>query len=304
MHDGGASVEGLEALREALRAQASTLDRLLQAIAGEYGDERRRAGRSPERRRVELVRGLLDGGGGEVGGEGLGYELEGRWHLGVIATGVGAAQVVRGLAVSGDRRLLSVAQGRESVWAWLGGGERFAVGEIERAIVEVVRVSGVSLAVGEPAWGLAGWRLSHRQAQAALVVALRRNRISRNGAPPAGVTRYADVALLAAALKDEALGRALVEVYLDPLEGGDSGERGAVLRETLRAYMAAERSVSSAAAALGVARTTLEGRLRTVEERLGRTLHPFPLELELALALGELGVASSARGFVGGGKFV
>ena len=276
-------------LKGALRAQASVLDRLLREITVEYGDELERAGRSPERRRVEMVRGLLDGG--EVESEGLlGYELEDRWHLGVIATGVGAAQAVRGLAVSGDRRLLSVAQGRESVWAWLGGRERFAVGEIERAIA-----GGVSLAVGEPAWGLAGWRLSHRQAQAALVVALRRNGIPRTGIPPtqegiAGVvTRYADVALLAAALKDEALGRVLVEVYLDPLED-DSGERGTVLRETLRAYMAAERNASSAAAALGIARNTIESRLRTIEEKLGRTLHPCPAELEVALLLDELAV--------------
>jgi DNA-binding PucR family transcriptional regulator len=119
--------------------------------------------------------------------------------------------------------------------------------------------------------------LTHQQAQAALVVALCR---------PRRFTRYADVALLASALKDEALGRALIEIYIAPLE--DSRGSGPVLCRTLRAYLAAERSVSSAAVALGVVRKTVASRLRTIEERLGRSLHPCPAELEVALLLDEI----------------
>ncbi len=315
-----------EALRGALRAQAAVLDRLLERIAQEYGEELERIGRSPEQRRAERVRGLLEGGtledrevedrgvegrgaqGRAGAGAGLDYEIEGRWHLGAIAVGVGAAQAVRELAMRADRRLLSVAQGGEtrggeSVWAWLGSGERFAVGEIERAIAGVDGLGthpprppegvvlpegalpeGVVLALGEPARGLQGWRSTHRQAQAALVVALRR---PRNGVPPTqGVTRYADVALLATALKDELLGRSLVEIYLAPLE--DARDGGTVLRETLRVYLRAERSASSAAIVLGVSRTTVINRLRTIEAKLGRTLHTCPAELEVALELSEL----------------
>ena len=97
------------------------------------------------------------------------------------------------------------------------------------------------------------------------------------------LTRYGDVALLAGALKDEALARALLEIYIAPLDDGRGG--GPVLRATLRAYLAAERSVSSAAAALGVVRRTVENRLSTIEARLGRSLHPCPAELEVALEL-------------------
>jgi len=301
------------ALRGALRAQAAVLDRLLERIAEEYGDELVRIGRSPERRRAELVRRLLAGGAAEAEGAGLDYELEDRWHLGVIAIGAGAAPAIRELALRADRRLLSVAQGQEGVWAWLGGRDRFAVGEIERVIgpgsksnppadgIESDRIgsggrgshSSVVLAIGEPAWGIEGWRSTHQQAQAALVVALRRNGsprngIPRNGIPPTrgGATRYADVALLATALKDEALGRALLEVYIAPLE--DARGNGPSLQRTLRAYLASECNASSAAAALGVARRTVENRLRTIEERLGRTLHPCPAEIEVALELDEL----------------
>jgi hypothetical protein len=301
---------GREAVRGALRAQAAVLDRLLERIAGEYGDELARIGRPPLERRAEQVRRLLEGG--VVEGPGLDYEIEDRWHLGVIAAGAAAAQAVRGLAVSSDRRLLSIAQDGGLVWAWLGGRERFAVGELERAVADGIgsqRIgsggreshSSLVLALGEPAPGLQGWRATHQQAQAALVVAQRRNRIPRNRSPrdgnprngipstPGAVTRYADVALLATALNDELLASALLDVYIAPLE--DSRGSGPVLRETLRAYFAAERNASSAAAALGVVRNTVDNRLRAIEEQLGRTLHPCPAELEVALQLEELGVA-------------
>jgi sugar diacid utilization regulator len=148
-----------------------------------------------------------------------------------------------------------------------------AHGSGERAVREVE----VRFVVGEPACGLAGWRLTHQQAQAALVVALRR---------PRPLTSYRDVALLAVALKDRALARALIDMYVAPLDQLRDG--GAVLRKTLRAYLGTERSVSSTAAVLGVTRKTVANRLHTIEARLGRSLHPCPAELEVALLLDDL----------------
>ena len=295
------------ALRRALRVQATVLERLLQAITVEYGAELERAERSPEQRRYERVRLLLDGTVPEEAE--LDYDFGG-WHLGLIANGAGAAEAVQELAGSLDRRLLSVGHGRESVWAWLGGRGRFASDEVERIIARAGAGAGAGggvgpaagvgagsgggagagagvntgacavLAFGEPNEGLGGWRLTHRQAQAALQVALRRPR-------PAGVTRYADVVLLAFALADEALGGSLIDIYLSPLDAQRGG--GAVLRETLRAYLKAGRSTSSAAAALGVVRSTVENRMRMVEESLGRPLSACLAELEVALRLEDLG---------------
>jgi hypothetical protein len=304
-----------DALRRATRAQAAVLDRLLQAITVEYGEELARAGRSPEQRRYERVRRLLDGGAPE--GAELDYELGG-WHLGLIATGSGAAQAVRALAADLDRRLLSVEHDRESMWAWLGGREPFTAEELERLVAggAVAGVGagagaevgggggagvgreagagagaggsvgagagtgvGVVLALGEPNQDLGGWRLTHRQAQAALLVALRRPK-------PGGVARYADVALLAFALADEALARSLIDIYLSPLDRQRGG--GAVSRETLRAYFAAGRNATSAAAALNVARSTVDNRLHAIEEALGRLLHSCLAELEVALRLEQL----------------
>jgi hypothetical protein len=267
------------AARQLLRAQASLLDRLLDAITGEYRNELERAGDSPERRRAERVRRLL--AGATLDTADLGYDLD-RWHLGVVAAGAGAMGVVQGLAAGVDRRLLSVSHGEGAVWAWLGGRGSLAVTDVERVLAGE-GPAGLLLAIGEPAQGIDGWRLTHRQAQAALLVALRRSK-------PRRLTRYADVALLALALRDEPQAKSLIEVFLSPLDSRRAD--GTVLRETLRAYFAAGRNASSAAAALGVARHTVENRLRAVEQSVGRSLQTCLAELEVALRLEELGGAA------------
>jgi vacuolar-type H+-ATPase subunit E/Vma4 len=278
-------------LREMSRAQAALLDQLVIGVTREHVAELQRAGRSREQRLLERVRMLLAGehpdrsaGWGAADDSELDYDLDGE-HLGVIATGVGGEAAVRSLAERLDRRLLSVAPGEWTVWAWLEGRRGLDMSALQRHVAGGEANAGVALAVGEPARGLAGWRLTHRQAQAALLVAVRR---------PRALTRYADVALLAAALKDETLGRALLDIYLAPLE--ESRDGGLVLRETLRGYLAAERHASSAAARLGVARSTIERRMSTIERCLGRTLHPFPAELEVALELDELSLLMAPGG--------
>jgi DNA-binding PucR family transcriptional regulator len=96
--------------------------------------------------------------------------------------------------------------------------------------------------------------------------------------------------ILATMLQDELARQALIERYLSPL---DCGERGAVLRETLRAYFAAEHNAQSAAAALGARRETVTRRLKTIEERLGRPIGERRVELETALRLEQLHAAST-----------
>jgi hypothetical protein len=298
------------ALREMSRAQSMLLERMTAAVAREYGRERERVGHSREQRLAETVRALLaderstelgDAGGAALDRELGGYELQAE-HLGVIARGTGATDALRELAGMLDRQLLSVVQGEATVWAWLGGQRPLRMTDLRRVLGgregragehagpkhgalgttntgKRAAQTAVSLAVGEPARGLAGWRNTHLQAQAALLVALRR---------PAVLMCYADVALLAAALKDETLARALLDMYVAPL--GDAANGRSVLGATLRAYLTAERNASSAAARLKVARSTVEKRLRIAEERLGRPLHPCPVELEVALQLDALGL--------------
>ena len=56
-------------------------------------------------------------------------------------------------------------------------------------------------------------------------------------------------------------------------------------RETLRAYFASGRNISSTAAALGVDRRTVTNRIRAIEDLFGRPLGDFATELETALRL-------------------
>jgi PucR C-terminal helix-turn-helix domain/GGDEF-like domain len=268
-------------LREMSRAQSAILDQLVIAVTREHIAELQRATRSREQRLLERVRILLAGEHADAGpapagpGGELDYDLTGQ-HLGVIALGAGGEAAMRALAQRLRRRLLWVAPEREVVWAWLGGRDALPAADLERACAAQTE-GDASMVLGEPAVGVEGWRLTHRQAQAALLVVQRR---------PRRLTRYADVALLAAALDDAVLARSLNDICLAPLEGARGG--APVLHETLRAYFAAERNASSAASALGIARSTVESRLRTVEERLGRPLHTCAAELEVALRLAAL----------------
>jgi DNA-binding PucR family transcriptional regulator len=111
------------------------------------------------------------------------------------------------------------------------------------------------------------------------------------------VVRYADVALLASMLRDELLVTSLRELYLDPLEEERDG--GAVARQTLKAYVAAERNVSSAAAALGVSRRTVGNRLRMIERRLNRPLPAMIAAIEAALHLDALDIAGAGSPTLG-----
>jgi GGDEF-like domain/PucR C-terminal helix-turn-helix domain len=266
--------------RQLLRAQSALLERLVIGVTREHVAELQRASRSREHRSLDRVRMLLAGehpnagvAGGTFDAE-LGYELDVA-HVALIARGPGARDALRDLAARLDRQLLSVVPSPEVVWAWLGGRRPAKMSELQRGVSGLS--DAVSIVAGEPARGLAGWRLSHQQAKAALAVATRR---------ACSFARYGDVALLATALKDEPLARALIDVYIAPLVEARAGD--GVLVACLHAYFAAERSISSAAVALGVSRKTVESRLRAIEEKLARPLHPCPAELEVALLLYEL----------------
>ncbi len=266
-----------KALRHNLRKTlASLLERLTTSVADAYNVEAERTRHTPDQRRAELVQRLLAGGFADPTRLDLDFDFGG-WHLGVIATGVDAGQALRTIAAELDCRLLAVPNGEDTVWAWLGGRRRCTAGDIIGAAEHGQAGSVVSLAIGEPAQGVAGWRLTHRQAQAALRVALPR------GAP---FTRYADVALLAAVLRDDLLSASLIEIYVSPLALHTS--TGATWRQTLCAYVDSSQNISSTASALGVTRQTVENRLHAIEAVLGRPRKAWLPDLALALRALEL----------------
>jgi len=260
-------------LKRLLRSLAATLDRLLATIGEEYRREAEGGRDSTDDRRAERVRRLLAGELFDTSD--LGYDFEAH-HLGAIAMGNGASEATRDIATRLDARLLAVHRGDATVWAWLGARRALDPSELERVASDLLS-SKVTLALGEPAEGLDGWRLTHRQARAALPIAMR---------SPSRPVRYREVALLASVLGDELLAISLRRLYLEPLVERD--EDG-VLGETLRAYFAAGHNVSSAAAALGVNRHTVTNRIRVIEDLIGRSLDTCSAELDTALRLEELG---------------
>ncbi len=265
----GEPIRGGE-LKDLLRVQATRFDRLLIAI----GEEHRREADAREEhtlaeRRSRLVEGLL--AGELLDAIELGYELDG-FHLGAMACGPGVEEVACELSSALERRLLLVPHGEETVWLWLGGRRAFEANELRR-LTSFELPPGVSLAIGEPGEALPGWRLSHRQAAAAFAIAKRRDE----------PVRYRDVALLSSALRDELLLASLHRLYILPLESERDGGKGA--KETLRAYLATDRNVSSTGVVLGVSRRTVAKRLKRIEARLDRPLASVVADIEIALQI-------------------
>ncbi|HWO16384.1 MAG TPA: helix-turn-helix domain-containing protein [Solirubrobacterales bacterium] len=261
-------------LRRLLRRQATVSDRFLKAASEEYDREAKSRPTTTAEWRREYVKGLLAGQrpSGEVE---LDYDLDGH-HLGLMARGEGADEVMRELAKRLDRRLLAGRREEEPVWAcWLGGRRPLAAEEALRVLGDTLPDSLI-VTVGEPGERLSGWRLSHRQAKAALPIAERQGQ---------SIVRYADVVLQASILRDDLVTASLHQLYLEPLERARDG--GKVARETLRAYFATERNISSTAAALGVDRRTVTNRIRAIEDLFGRPLKDYAMDLEIALRIAD-----------------
>ncbi len=270
----GDALQQRSLLRGVLQLQGSLLEHLQMAIAREYKQERVRVVHNARRGDLDIVQKLL--AGGSVDTSGFNYVFDDTWHLGVIVVGARAAMTVHELADRLRRYLLQVSCGDGTIWAWLGGERKLTSTDVEREL-STDGIGEVSLAIGEPGKGIEGWRLTHQEAQAALMVALRK---------PQVFTRCADVALEAAVLRDDVMAKLLVDTYLSPLDDLRIGRR--VVRETLRAYFDAGHNVNMTAKALGVDRRTVWYRLDKVERRLGSPIKRCHAELAIALRLEEL----------------
>jgi len=258
-------------LRDAIGSLASGFDRILKAVAEEYTREvmtsRHKTGHHG------LVRRLL--AGEQLDLSVLDYNF-GDHHLAMVGSGAAVSDAFSSLARRLDCELLLATPYEHAAWAWFASASAFDDDELA-LVASFPWPPGSAVACGEVCEGLPGWRLSHRQAAAAHLVA------KRNAA---NFARYPDVALLACALQDNLLASSLRRTYLLPLER--ERDHGTAAKETLRAYLAASRNVSSAVAALRIHRRTVSSRLTMIERRLGRRLDKHCAELETALRLDEL----------------
>jgi hypothetical protein len=225
-----------------------------------------------EQRRRVVVQRLLEGESLDPGI--LNYNLQ-NFHVGVVVTGPQPAEF-DDLRRRMSCRLLQVRADEQTAWTWLGGSREGVQIDLN-ALLALDWPAGTCVSCGTPADGLDGWRLTHRQAVAALPVA-------QHGDAP--IVHYPDVALLTAALHDDLLSSSLRQTYLDPLEEDRDG--GLTAKDTLRAYFKACRNVSSAAAELRVDRSTVSNRLRAIEDRLGQSPDTISAELQVALRLDQM----------------
>lgn len=264
-------------LPQILASTDTVYAQLNEVLELEYREEVERKNRSPKTREFERVKGLLFGE--LIEAPELHYDLAAT-HIGLIGSGDQLASVLHGLAKALDGTLLRVDPSPSLAWAWIGYNNRNVTDADLKNCLDNNRHSSLRLAIGEPAAGLAGWRSTYRQAEAAFLVA-------RHGSAP--VVWYANVALLASVINNEILKTSLRKLISPLAEEPDGGK---TLRETLRVYLSSERRISPAAALLGVKRHTVRSRLDAVEKRLGRTLASCAAELELALQAEELSQAT------------
>lgn len=261
-----------EALRLILREQGTLVDRMMCLIASEHTRETEQRRRSPDVRLRETVEQLLEDEA-RSHASGLDYVFD-AWHLGMVARGEKARDAVHVIARRLERKPLSVARGDEVVWGWLAGRRPVEMSEMEQ-VIEDDALGKVVVAVGEPRWGIHGWRLTHYEAKTAFQVMRPRGR---------RLTRCREVLLLAAVVRDEKLSESLVQTYLRPIGEDDQGE---ALRRTLRAYLEIGGNAASTSAALSIDRSTVQRHLRKIENLLGRAIHSCQAELTVALEVDE-----------------
>lgn len=268
-------------LKKLMDSQALLRDRLLAVVDDEHARGRQSRRLSSDTGLVKRLQRLLAGELIDTSDLFYGFDAN---HLGVIAEGDWAADVLRELASSVNSRCLVARPDDGTVWAWIGSRHDVDRQQIDRYLA-TSWPARTPLALGEPAKGPAGWRLTHEQAREAMPIARRGHH---------DVTRYADVALAASASKDSVLAASLRLLYLSPL-ARDRADGGTALHSTLRAYFSAGQNGKSAAQALRVSRQTVANHIRTVETRLGRPLLDCALELELALRLHDIDALSLAE---------
>jgi DNA-binding PucR family transcriptional regulator len=177
-----------------------------------------------------------------------------------------------------DRAPLVIAPDDSTVWAWLPA----PVTPVDAGQAKPIAADdGTWIALGDPASGVEGFRLTHRQARQAQIVAMAAEPQTR-----ARVTESAQIGVLALMCADIDAVRAWVHHVLGTLAIDDEGN--ARLRETVRVFLTAGGSYTAAAQQLMLHKNTVQYRIRKAEEARGRPLTDGRLDVEVALLAAHL----------------
>ena len=268
------------------RIVAGYVDQTSEEIVAAYTRERENWLRNRSTARAARIRDLLSGErvDARAAEAALGYRLC-QHHVGVVcwagdATGTAdgitrleraVGRVAAHAGCYGDPVFLP--RDESTAWAWLPLGIRdtFDAGGAGLDGVD----GDICFAFGDAAKGVAGFRLTHRQAVAAQAVAL-----AAGSAPPRAVA-FGQVAPVAMMLGSADLLRAWVRGTLAGLAADD--EHHARLRETLLVFLQSGGSYKATAERLMLHKNTVQYRIRRAEQSLGRPVARDRHDVELAL---------------------
>ncbi|MHA6759662.1 PucR family transcriptional regulator [Streptacidiphilus sp. PAMC 29251] len=274
-----------------MRRVSDTLFRFIDGFSSrmteEYVAEHDRWVTSRAAARQEAVRAILAGEpvGAEAAGRTLGYPLT-REHLAITVwcdpmTGPDTTDLQQAavdfLRRQGCTVTLVVPTGRTGLWAW--GSLATPRASTDGHVVPLGR-EDVRIACGSFRPGVAGFRDSHEEA-------LRAARVARlNPRPGTSVLHYRDVEVVALLSNDLPGARRFVRDELGPL--AEDTPQAEQLRETLRHYLQAERSLMAAAEQMHVARNTVTYRVKRAQHLLGHDIARRRFEVHAALETAHL----------------
>lgn len=264
----------------------SYIDQVIEGVIDIYESERRRWDARSDSTRAAQIRAVLDTDDLDVASaeEMLSASLRG-WHMAAVIwvrePGASSIELLRAgtsmLAGATGKHPLTVLVDEQNCWAWISSVGKPAL-DADRLERDLRRRPGISVAIGDPGPGLAGFRQTFRDAQRARSLAL----LTEPARPLTVHARVALASLLVDHLPDT---EAWVRRVLGDLMRDD--EPTARLRETVQTYLEARGSLTDAAARMHVHKNTVHYRIRRAEEVLGHPLTVNRLETEVALMVSE-----------------
>lgn len=270
-------------LELAVAAAVRYIDRISEIMVAEYDRELQRRATSGAAQRAALVRAVL--AGDEVNlddaSQLLHYPLAGR-HVALAlhsrADSTNQADPLEAAARSfaaavGATGLLTIATGLTTMDAWVA--VRADAARLTNPIGEPVTIG-----VGTPQPGVAGFIQSHREARRTLEI-LHMAAPGRLGP----VTYYDDVRLVSLVSKDIPEVRGYVTATLGGLAGTDARSRE--LRETLLAFLERNKSYTAVALASHLHKNTVVQRVKRASALTGRDLTDHA-DLHVALMLADV----------------
>jgi DNA-binding PucR family transcriptional regulator len=264
------------------------IDRLLAVAQEAYDTEHEQWSMSASAGRADVIDAIIDGREPDErrASTRLRYEL-GRNHVAMIVwksdplpgadsldeCDAAASEIAEQIGADG---VLLRPLGVIAAYAWISRRAPFDLARLDRVRLSSKIDPGMRIAFGAPGAGLAGFRVTHEQAQDARRV-WSLSRSSRK------VTQYARVAMAAIATADPDQARMFVAQTLGGLAAdGDVARR---LSATALLYLEENASPGRVAKRLRIHENTVTYRVKQAEAILGHPLDQRPLELKVALAL-------------------